>query len=356
MEIGSEFWIDNYEINEENQRSPHWLNKYGHFMLTSSGRGAINFILEHVEPRVKRTLLPAYICDSVIAPFKKHGYDIIYYDLDEGLCPQNMDIGDAEIGVFLHMGYFGFPTNDGLSNLIMELKSQSVIIVEDVTHTLFSSYHNQTNNDFVIGSIRKWAGMPSGGFVASNKIIKDKLPYPPKELINLRSNSLRSKCEYMGTLNESFKDGYLKGLKKAEQMLDEDVNSYKIDGMSELIVRNLNIKQIEDTRRANFEFLLENLKRIKGIKVIFTNIKNDITPMFFPIYVTSNREKLMSALIAKQIYCPVHWPISSLLDCCLSKTTRETYDSILSIPCDQRYGLEDMERIVDAIKDFVWNE
>jgi dTDP-4-amino-4,6-dideoxygalactose transaminase len=37
----------------------------------------------------------------------------------------------------------------------------------------------------------------------------------------------------------------------------------------------------------------------------------------------------------------------------LSSETKEIYDSILSIPCDQRYGIKDMKRIIDVIKELV---
>lgn len=350
-EIGSEFWIGKNETNDTDIEIPYWLKRFGNVILTSSGRGAISLILDQIDPRVKKVLLPSYVCDSVIIPFEKAGYELIYYDLDEHLTPQNIEIENVDIGVFFHMGYFGFPTNEKLVDLISKLRSKFVVIVEDVTHTLFSNYPRLIKNDFVIGSIRKWFGLPSGGFLASDKINYDKLADPPSEFIDLRVASLYLKFEYSRTMNKSLKDKYLEGFRKAEQMLDEDSLFYRIDRLSEKIIRDIDFKFIEKTRRSNFEFLLKHLKEVRGIELIFKNIKNDVIPMFFPIYVNHHRDKLRSDLIAKEIFCPIHWPISNQLEDCLSSTTKNIYDSILSIPCDQRYGINDMKRIIDAINE-----
>ena len=68
-------------------------------------------------------------------------------------------------------GIFWFSTNDNLYTIISDLKSSGTIIVEDVTHTLFSKFERYPENDYYVASLRKWAGLPSGGFLASNMMI-----------------------------------------------------------------------------------------------------------------------------------------------------------------------------------------
>ncbi len=353
MEIGSEFWIDKNHIYKEKSEIPHWLNKFGNVVFTSSGRGAISLFLDQVNPKTKKALLPSYICDSVILPFEKAGYEISYYDVDDYFRPVNINTDNIELGIFIHMGYFGFPTNKELSDIISKLRANSVIIIEDVTHTLFSSYKNDICNDFVVGSIRKWFGIPSGGFLASRGTNNNKLPYPPNQFVDLRVSSLQQKFEYIKTLDKSLKQDYLKGFGKAEELLDKDFSSYRIDKMSEIIIKNLDAIKLKRTRRLNYEFLLRNLNNIREVEVIFKSIDYDVTPLFFPIYVNRDRNKLRSYLISKGIYCPVHWPIPNQLEGPMNKTTKKIYDTILSIPCDQRYGIDDMKRIIEAIKEFV---
>lgn len=352
-EIGSEFWIDDNNLVEGKNEMPLWLKRFGNIVLTTSGRGALSLLLDHVKPRFKSVLLPSYICDSVILPFELAGYELTYYDVDEYLKPIDIDmIKISNVGIFLHMGYFGFSTNEILSDLISILKSESVIAIEDVTHTLFSQRNNPIESDFIIGSIRKWFGIPSGGFLASDKTMNFELIDANVDLINTRRSSLNQKFEYMISGNESIKSAYLSGINRAEQILDEDVKAYKIDQQSETIIKNFDYKQLQSSRKRNYEFLLKHLSDVDGIEVIFSDLGNDVTPIFFPIYVKSNRDELRRKLIENEIYCPIHWPIPKQVNGNLNIITKNIYESILSLPCDQRYQIEDMHRIINEIVSF----
>ena len=352
-EIGSEFWIDDNNLFHGTNEIPLWLSRFGNVVLTTSGRGALSLLLDQVKPRVKRVLLPSYICDSVILPFEVAGYELIYYDADKYLKPIEIEsIKNSNVGIFLHMGYFGFPTNEILSDTILSLKSDSVIIIEDVTHTLFEEDHNLVKSDFIIGSIRKWFGTPSGGFLASDKNIKFELLDTDNEFVPLRISSLHQKFKYMKLKNKSLKSTYLSGINRAEQILDEDVKAYKIDQQSETIIKNFDYKQLQSSRKRNYEFLLKHLSDVDGIEVIFSDLGNDVTPIFFPIYVKSNRDELRRKLIENEIYCPIHWPIPKQVNGNLNIITKNIYESILSLPCDQRYQIEDMHRIINEIVSF----
>ena len=351
-EIGSEFWISETKLNNTFSEVPYWLKRYGNVVFTSSGRGAISLLLEQVDVKVKRVLLPSYICDSVLLPFEDAGYELSYYDVDEYLRPVK-NIRIESIGIFLHMGYFGFPTNKALDDLILELKSKSVIIIEDVTHTLLSNYEKKEYNDFVVGSIRKWFGIPSGGFLASKETICVNIQNPPEDFIGLRVASLKKKDEYIKTGNMALKDEFLSGFRRAEQMLNRDIKPYGIDKLSNSIIQNINVDEVRKIRKRNYEYLLDKLKGINNIKILFSITDDDnITPFFFPIYVKCDRDRLRSFLTNRNIYCPVHWPIPSKLSGKLSENLRWIYNSILSIPCDQRYNINDMSRIADAINKY----
>lgn len=353
MEIGSEFWIDSMIMNNNSEEIPNWLSQFGNVSLTTSGRGALLLLLNQIKPRIMRALLPSYICESVIKPFEKLGYEVIFYDIGKDLKPIDIEfITKSQIGVFLHMGYFGFPTNDDLSNLISSLRTKSIITIEDVTHTMFSKQNIPLNSDFVIGSIRKWIGIPSGGFLATNKNVKLKPKNKKNEFTELRKLSLLQKSEYIKTGDKNIKSSFLEGFTQAEILLDQDNDYYTIDNDSKKILKNFNYNHLETTRRLNFSFLQEKLSNIKEVEFIFSQLEDSIVPIFFPIYVEDNRNELRSLLTKNEIYCPVHWPIPNQLIRKLHTSTQNIYDSVLSIPCDQRYQIEDMQRIVDVIVNY----
>jgi len=355
-EIGSEFWLTKVPI-ENVKGIPDWVNLWGYNVLTSSGRGAISLMLDLVENNVvsKTVLLPAYICESVIIPFVKKGYTCYFYDIDHDLKPNIESIEiylKEEIGIFLHMGYFGFLTNDNLFDCINQLKRAGTIIVEDVTHTLFSQHERYIENDYYIASLRKWMGLPSGGFLASkHNDIPDSLDIQTK-FSKIRERALLLKGQYMKSNNQQLKQMFLSMFNEAESLLYDDLEPYLIDDVSNTIMNELDINKLITKRRENFMFLLKTLKDAESIKPVFVKITDNICPMFFPVYLNKEREEFRNYLINESIYCPVHWSIPQQIDISNYALSEIIYNNILSIPCDQRYNIKDMDRIVRAINNY----
>lgn len=65
------------------------------------------------------------------------------------------------------------------------------------------------------------------------------------------------------------------------------------------------------------------------------------------VVLVENRDELLKYLIENDVYCNVHWRLEAS-----SNNPELTYLSqhSITIPCDQRYGLEEMEYILDTIK------
>ena len=89
--------------------------------------------------------------------------------------------------------------------------------------------------------------------------------------------------------------------------------------------------------------------------LIFPEMKSADCPFFVPIIVPDGkRNELRRFLINKDIYCPVHWPVSQLHK--LGEKEQFLYDNELSLVCDQRYSEYDMNRMVDLINSFLSKE
>ena len=107
---------------------------------------------------------------------------------------------------------------------------------------------------------------------------------------------------------------------------------------------------MKSNRRSNATILMEAFKDW----LLFPELKDGNCPMFVPILVPERkRNELRQYLIENEIYCPVHWPLSSYH--VLEDRERFIYDNELSLVCDQRYDKNDMARIVEAINDF-WKD
>ncbi|WP_144478307.1 DegT/DnrJ/EryC1/StrS family aminotransferase [Cytobacillus oceanisediminis] len=351
MEIGSEFWLQNIPEEDFFKEVPDWLSKYGDTILTSSGRGAISLFLQQVTPQHKSVLLPAYICDSVILPFIEQGYTCYLYEVDEKLSPiiENIEMYE-NIGVFFHMGYYGFQTNFNLLKVLRYFQKQSTIIIEDVTHTLFSQFNRYEENDFYVGSIRKWFGVPSGGFLASSKRIVKRPVSINYDFSMLRTTALTNKGKYMKTNDDSLKSLFLSQFSNAEILLNEDLNPYCIDSSSIILINSLDVDELISRRRENFKVLLEGLESISYLTSPFKYLANNECPLFYPVMVKNNRNYVRKKLIDEKIYCPIHWPVPAQIKVTDLSSTLEVYNTILSIPCDQRYGKVEMDRIISILR------
>ena len=108
-------------------------------------------------------------------------------------------------------------------------------------------------------------------------------------------------------------------------------------------------------RRENFNTLYKLIDKSKVIPIVNKIAGNDECPFCFPILVNNRRDELQSWLAEKNIYCPVLWPLRE--DTYLKyKVSAYMSDNILSIPCDQRYSIDDMEYVAKAINAFFRGE
>ena len=330
-EIGSEFWdvpicdIENTLFSDVTQ----WF---------LSGRSALQAIISELE-NCHTVAMPSWCCDSMIKPFVDAGKEIHFYPVyfDKEFV-QEISL-DSDI-LFL-MDYFGY------SYPKPDLSMYSGVIIRDVTHSIFSTTHSDA--DYYFGSLRKWCGVWTGGYVRTKDghKIEIKTECRADDYVLLRESAMRQKAAYMCNLRSDKE--YLKVFDKAEEVL-ENIGIASECGRDVELIQKLDLEFIKARRRTNAGILRDELKDM----LIFNNLKESDTPMFVPIFVPGGkRDELRRHLIKNEIYCPVHWPLSAYHR--LDEQPEIIYKNELSLVCDQRYTEEDMYRIVDVIKQF-WKE
>lgn len=147
------------------------------------------------------------------------------------------------------------------------------------------------------------------------------------------------------------KEAFLSLFEEAEHLLESDYAGYKPSADTMAAFLQLDMSCIAEKRKENAAVLLEGLKDIPEIKLMFSAMKKDDVPLFLPVLVNTGRKKLRKYLVDNSIYCPIHWPLSEF-HYGISKRAEFLYQRELSLICDQRYDVEAMERIVDCIRRF----
>lgn len=332
-ELGSEFW------NTSEFKMDTIEDSYNRNLL--SGRTAIDYIIKDIKltRNIRSILVPSYVCESMIEPMLRNNISLSFYNPYE---INNLDIKSEDVDAILIIDYFGYQRLDWRK--VLDTVDESKAIIYDSTHSLLGNKSIESRLDYSFISYRKW-------YFTNHCIVrKYKKEFDLKQPVNtnieyirLRKIASENKKKYIEQ-NIGDKDNYLRIFRRAESILESDYIGYK--GIPEIAPLN----KIVNKRRENAQYLIDRLKNISNIELMHNSIEEYDIPLFVPIIVHTNRDKLRIKLINNKIYCPVHWPISKLHEDYL--LNNNIYNSELSLICDQRYNLEDMERQVDVIEEF----
>jgi dTDP-4-amino-4,6-dideoxygalactose transaminase len=357
-EIGSNFWLNPYkERIDVPLGTPAQFNCKGEdFVWLSTGRSAIRYVIKTIELRhpmnKKVTVLPSYTCDTVFEPFVKSGYEVYYYPIEKDLTTTaeaiRQAVTDYDASIVLFHRYFGFDTFDSrINSFCDEMRQLGKYTIEDCTQCLYSDI-NRATADFYVGSIRKWTGTPDGGFaVCRDGFFEAKPKDTDKQLEEAKVKASYTKYRYLFE-QKGDKEEMLSLYRKAEDILDSQTDFYSISETSSKVQGNLNVEDLKEQRRNNFRILQEYLQR--PVKKVFSIHNEQEVPLYFPILV-EDRASLQKHLVQNAIYAPIVWPKSEEQPK-MCDSAEYLYQHLLCIPIDQRYGANDMYRIVEVVNSF----
>lgn len=361
MEIGSVLELEQWESYAVSDKREQF---YLPFMkedtsyktvFYQSGRNVIESLLLFLKEKgkVKQILLPDYMCGTVKDAVIRAGFKPVYYKID-----RNYDFAPEEIEEKLSQGaclfvahYFGKKMNRNLLARVMSWKEQGITVIEDVTLSLFSCDENSGVGfgNYTLGSIRKWLPVPDGGFVASRS---DELPAQMQGSCVSKYTDFyymvqAMKKEYIqgGCNNKELKKVYMDYYALSIKELFSDYTLYPMSDWTGNYLKNYDRQQLIERRCNNYDYLYRGLSELDFLKVAVKREEGYLP--FGMVVLVENRDEMLKYLIENNVYCNVHWRLEES-----SENPELTYLSqhSITIPCDQRYGLEEMDYILDTIK------
>lgn len=357
-EIGSEFYLDRYEDLEDKPINLDYLKvKIKDTAFLSTSKNVVYFLLEQnkIPEDRKIVLLHPFTCHDVIEPFIKDGYRVFYHRIGRDLIcerkPFIEDIDRIRPSVVIVQGQFGFDTLHCVKDILENIKTTGVLVIEDMTHTLYSDI-KRTYADYYICDFKDWAALPDGECVISSKKSISFRPFKADtELQEKRLKAFHAKYLYIEK-DIGEKEDYVKLFHQADELLSSRKTIYAMSPVSKKIQANLDIDFLRSKRRENYSVLLRGLEHSSIVKPIFDKLEEGVVPLYFALYVKCNRTKLRICLAANCIYSRVIWSKVPESKGDKDRKTESIYDNILALPCDQRYGSDDMNRIVEVIRDY----
>jgi len=353
-EIGSDFELDLKILNNSNNNFLNKENSKKNMLFLSSGREALKYILKLDINISDEILLPAYLCKSVLKPVKELNIEFQFYTVNKDLSINFEDLRNKITENTTHIlvvNYFGKQHN---LKKLKDLTNDKVMILEDITHTFFNKNIKDNSADYQFASLRKWFSIPDGGLIQTNNkldIKLDKNPYNEFTFKNLLASILKKSY-----LDDQFnkKDYYLKVYEEASKFYDnKKITPASITNISREILNKYDFELLRNRRTNNYDFLYSIIKNDfkKHINPLTQKLDKSETPLGLPI-ICNRRDDLRKYLINNDIYPPIHWNLPNEILVEEFKLSHEVSNNILTIPCDHRYEIKDMRRIIKVLNKF----
>jgi hypothetical protein len=314
LPIGGFFELESFQAKEY----------YPGLTRLNTSRNAFEYILR--AKNYKKVWLPYYTCDVMLEPIKKLGIEHEFYLIDEKLDPVFDGLLEKE-ECFVYNNYFGIKSETASS-----LAKKHTNLVIDNAQAFFSPPINGVDT---IYSIRKFFGLPDGGLLQTDA----RLSMPLEQDISYaRMQHLLQRID-LGP-EKSFP------LFVSTDKSLENNPIRKMSALTERLMGNINYTQAKEIREQNFAFLHENLGMSNNLHIDTYSLGGPMVYPFLPY-----KDGLKEYLIDKKIFVATYWP--NTFDWC----TEDMFEYKLAkylvpLPIDQRYGLDDMKRILDEISTF----
>lgn len=276
--------------------------------LFNSGRNALRHIVRSLG--IRTIHVPDYTCSVVYDALRAEGIDMIIYAVGQDMLPA---VPFDKRDFVLYTNYFGC-CGANVDKLVVLYPN----LIVDCAQAYFVTPKGRAS----FSSCRKFFGVSDGG-----------VAYGCEEGdYDIDDSSSRQEHLHI-RLAESASSGYAK-YREAEDSLDDA----PIKLMSELTrnaVAKFDLEFAAQKRRANFAYLHNRLHSTFPFAM-----SEDDVPMVYP-YITGD-PSLRARLIENKIFVAKYWPG-------LTSAADELANRIIPLPIDQRYGEEDMQRIVEVV-------
>lgn len=332
--IGGEFDLDISKLGKNPTQTP--------MNLFSSGRAALYHIICSVSQSssIDIILLPDYLCDSIIHAVQKTEIKFEFYRINYDLSIdfQDLETKVSDTSIVLLINYFGCVD---IKNQIQKARTinDNCVIISDNVQAYFAM--DQTNDaDYSFTSFRKIFAVPDGAIIQTKH---KAIPSSNKENTFVAAKIAGGVLKHYAARN-SFDDAlYLNYLSFGENQIEQNYDAVASD-FSQNLMQTLDLKAIAAIRIENAAFIKKGLKDL-GISPIVSNTEQQV-PLFIPIRL-KNRDAIRKEMFSNNIFCPVHWPLPKGFELLRGQELAQTE---LSLIIDQRYTTEDLQRILDILK------
>lgn len=297
---------------------------YPDMVKLNLGRTALLYILKAVDAQV--LWVPRFLCDSVTKACEKAGYRLKYYAVNRDLEP--VMEGPLEFCEYLFLvNYYGKMTNDK----IMEYREKYTYLIVDNTHAF---YQEPLHMVPTLYSLRKFFGLCDGAYVSFGGMST----WLDSDMLEQDVSNVRMK-HVLGRYEEEASVCYKSMLENANSFNGEMVK--RMSRLTENLLRGIDYTRVKAARENNYRSLETLLGQENSL-----SWKMPEGAFAYPFYYKRGIE-LRRKMADQKVYVPTYW--KNVVDAAAADSVEYDYAAnILPLPCDQRYGSEDMKRVAEV--------
>jgi hypothetical protein len=288
-----------------------------------SARAAFLALLRVGRPR--RVWMAYYTCRTMLASLRQAGIQVCFYSIDQHF----RIVGDISLRAgdwVVYTNYFGVCT-DYAASVIERFGRQRVVI--DASQALFSGPFDCLAT---IYSPRKFLGVPDGGLLISD--------LPVNEPAQVDEGSFERSIPLLKRAAFSPECAYADHRRAEMTLFDQEPAA--MSTLTRRVLESIDYAEVRRKRSSNFSYLHRSLGQKNCLKLDLDHVDG---PMCYPFFVDSGG--LREALIAERIYVPTYW--NDVLEHVSSGSAEVLLvERLVPLPCDQRYGEDEMARVVNA--------
>ncbi len=286
----------------------------------NSGRNALAYLIE--AKRIKKICIPYFMCSSVFDLCRELDVQLRFYHVGFDFKPASIDLAADE---WLYMvNYYGQLSQKD----IIQFRQKYQRIIVDNAQAYFVDPVEKVDTLY---TCRKFFGVADGAILFTNTMLQRALD---RELSY-------SHMEYLFGRYEKTGSEFYEAMSKNNARF-RNAPILKMSKLTENLLRSIDYNNVEERRNRNFAYLHEKLGRKNELALSVPK------GAFAYPYMTTNGALLKKQLIANKIYVPTLWP-NVLDECVVGTVDYRLAADLLPIPCDQRYGIEEMEYICSLI-------
>ena len=291
------------------------------------------------ETGVRRVWLPRFLCTSVTEALRKEGMELLFYGIRPDFQPDERDLPDRTLDedeCLFAVNFYGQIDNDAF----VAMKDRWGRVFVDFTHSFFQE---PPVGMPALMSVRKFFGVTDGAYLFLDTDIS-----LPEE----RDESYTRFTHVLGRYERNASEFYGKMLENAESYVNEIPKRMSL--LTENLLHGIDYEYAASARKANYSILDELLgerNELNNENILRTPSGG---PFCYPMLL-GDSGRIRRELAKEKIYVPTYW--KNVTDEMPEDSLEYRYASdILALPCDQRYGAEDMKAVADSVLRLIGEE